>query len=148
MEITINDNHYRIGRMNAITQFNVLRRLTPCLTCLTSLASNDIKLEFDENNNATNINGDLNAVLAPLGSAIAALGDEDVAYIFNACLEIAERKQTGGTWAPVRKNGVTMFDGLSLPTLLQLTYHVLRQDMADFFKELPSLSALRNMAKL
>lgn len=146
-EFKVGDNLYRSGSLNALTQFHCMRKLTPCLGKLVAIAGADVELVTDEQGNIIDIKGDLDAVISPFTSALSAMADEDVNYVFNACLEVTERKQKGGAWSPLRVKGVTMFDGLSLPALLQIAYHVLKEDITTFFKDLPSFSGVQSFLK-
>lgn len=144
MEFTIGENVYRAGKLDAFKQLHIVRRLTPCLGGLASLAGSKAKLKYDENGKVVDVDGDMAEVMEPLISAVTSLKDEDVEYILNACLEAAERKQTGGKWSPVRSNGVTMFGGIALPSMLAIAYHVIRENLTDFFKDLPLASGRRD----
>jgi hypothetical protein len=90
---------------------------------------------------------DRTAILAGIGDVATALRDEDLDYVLNACLDVTERKQSGGKWAPLRANGAVMFDGLTLPVLLQVAFHVIRRNLGDFSGALPSLSVLEDRLK-
>lgn len=147
MEFTINNTVYRAGRLDAFKQAHIVRRLVPCLGGLASLADNEVKLTYDADGKVTGVDGDISEILRPLTNAITSLQDGDVEYIFNACLEVTERKQAGGKWAPLRAGGVTMFDGLSLPVLLQIAYYAFRENLTDFLEGLPSLSSLEGFMK-
>jgi len=150
MEFTIGKDVYRAGKLDAFKQLHIARRLTPCIGPLVQLAAIDpekFKVEKDAAGTVTKIDGDFNQVVGPLANAITALSDEDVEYVLNACLEVTERKQSGGKWAPLRVNDVTMFDGLTLPAMLQIAYHVILENIADFFSGLPSLSGLEGFLK-
>ena len=146
-EFKIGKDVYRAGMMSAMTQFHVMRRLTPCLAKMAGLAGGGVKLKYGEDGKVEDIDGDLDTVLTPLANALTAMSDEDVEYVFNACLEVAERKQAGGSWAALRVKGVDMFDRLTLPVLLQVAYHVVRENLTDFFGELPSLSGMEGFLK-
>lgn len=147
-EFKIGNDLYRAGSLNAIKQFHCMRKLSPCLGKLTNIAGADVELVTDDEGNIIDFKGDIDGVISPFTSALAAMSDEDAEYIFNCCLEVTERKQQGGAWAPLRVKDVTMFDGLSLPALLQIAYHVLKEDITAFFKDLPSLSGLRSFLKV
>ncbi|MCL1939535.1 MAG: hypothetical protein FWG04_02605 [Desulfovibrionaceae bacterium] len=150
MEFTIANTVYRAGKLDAFKQLHIVRRLTPCIGPLVSLAAIDsekFKVEKDAAGKIIKIDGDFNQVADPLVKAITALSDEDVEYVLNVCLEVTERKQSGGKWAPLRVNGVTMFDGLALPAMLQIAYHVILENLTDFFSGLPSLSGLEGFMK-
>jgi len=150
MEFTIGKDVYRAGKLDAFKQLHIVRRLTPCIGPLVQLAAIEpekFKVEKDTEGNVSKINGDFSQVSGPLVGAITALSDEDVEYVLNACLEAAERKQSGGKWASLRVNGVTMFDALTLPAMLQIAYYVILENLEDFFSGLPSLSGLEGFMK-
>jgi hypothetical protein len=147
MEFTIKGNVYRTGKLDAFTQLHIVRRLTPCIGKLAALAGGSVKLKYGDDGKVVDIDGDPDAVLTPLANAITAMSDEDVEYVFNACIEVTERKQAGGAWAALRVKGTTMFDGLTLPVLMQIAYYVVRENLTDFFGELPSLSGPEGFLK-
>ena len=142
MEFTVRGQLYRTGRLNAFKQLFISKRIVPAVGKLAGLTKGAVKLGKDADGNPQ-LDGDLEDVLTPLVDAIASLKDEDVEYILNACLEAAERKQSGGAWARVRVNGTTMFDDLNLPALLKISYHVIWENLQDFFSDLPSISGLK-----
>ncbi|MDD3310951.1 phage tail assembly chaperone [Pseudodesulfovibrio sp.] len=122
MDLTINGNAYRAGRMDARRQFHVVRRLAPIISGLTDLKS---------------LMGDPMAALGPLADAIAEMKDADADYILDACLAVVERKQPAGGWAKVMVNGGLMFQDLDMAAMLRLTWAVLQEDMQGFFDALP-----------
>ena len=147
MEFTIGTTVYRAGKLDAFRQLHIVRRLAPCAGKLAALAGGGVKLKYDANGKATDFDGDIAQALAPLSDAIAALKDEDVEYILNACLEATERKQAGGRWVPLRAGGTTMFDDLSLPVMIQIAYHTIKENLTDFFAGPPSLSGLEGFMR-
>lgn len=146
MEFTIGSVVYQTRKLDAFKQLHIVRRLTPCLGALASLADNKARLTHDADGKVTGVDGDIGEVMRPLADAITSLKDEDVEYILNACLEAVERRQGSG-WAKMRVNGVTMFEGLTLPAMLAIAYHVIRDNLTDFFGDLPSLSGLEGFLK-
>lgn len=147
MDFTIHKTVYRSGKLDAFTQLHIVRRLTPCIGKLAGLVGSGVKVMFDAEGNITGVDGDMDAVIMPLAAAITTLADEDVEYILNACLAVTERKQPGGAWARLRVGDTTMFDGMTLPVLIQIAYYVIMENLEDFFGELPSLSGLSGLLK-
>jgi len=128
-ELTIAGVAYRTGKLSAFQQMHIVRRITPCLGRLADAAGRE-------------------PLMSDIVAAIEPLKDEDVEYICNACLSVTERRQTGGGWAPLRVKEQTMYD-LSLPVMLQIAWAVIRENLSDFFSELPSGFSLEEMtAKL
>ena len=121
MQVTVKAIDYKIGKMNAMKQFHVMRRLTPLLGEMASVQeSQGAKLE---------------ELLPVVAKAFSSLSDEDSEYIFNQCLNVLERQEAGGSWHKVRHAGATMYT-LSLMELMQLSYEVLQYNFKDFFTEL------------
>ncbi|KAF5035737.1 hypothetical protein DSECCO2_582450 [anaerobic digester metagenome] len=135
MEFAIKDVRYRASVMDAFTQLHVVRRLAPVLGTMAPLVGKDAERDQD-------------VLLKGLADCVAGLKDEDVEYILNACLDAAERRNQGGGWAPVRKDGATMFP-VGAAALLLIAFHVIRHNLSGFFADLPSLSGLEGlMSKL
>lgn len=126
-EIKVLGKDYKVGKLSAFQQMYILKRAAPVLGRLQSAFSGmDAEAEGAD-------------VLGPLGEVVGALPDESLDYIVNTCLDVADVKQPGGGWAPMRKNGALMFPDIDLLTLLSLTAHVLADNLAGFFDALPSI---------
>lgn len=129
---TIQCRTFTAGRLNAFTQFHIVRRLAPLTGRLAGLASA-----------LPNDGGDLSAedaerVLEPLGLALRDIPDADADYILNACLDVTEIQRSDGGWDKVRKNGVLMHE-LDLTTLIGVAFHVVKENLGGFFDAMPSL---------
>ncbi|GBU18024.1 MULTISPECIES: phage tail assembly chaperone [Methylobacterium] len=118
-EFEVDGQTYRSGRMNARTQFHVLRRMAPILGPLQSLAANQ---------------GGANA-LPVFADAIGGLSDEATDYILDHCLAVVERKQ-GEAWARIKPPnvGALMFQDIDLMAMLQIAAHVLRDNYSELFQ--------------
>lgn len=126
-EVEILGKQYKVGKLSAFQQMYILKRAAPVLGALQSAFSGvDAEAEGTD-------------VLGPLGEVVGALPDESLEYVVNTCLDVADVRQAGGGWAPMRKNGALMFPDIDLLTLLSLTAHVLSENLAGFFNALPSI---------
>lgn len=144
-------NSYKIGRMNALDQFHVMRRLH-------SLAAAAGR-SFDEIQRAGGASaledavkerkpsGKILDILAPILRAVGEMRQEDVDYVFEKCLSVVERQTPGGAaWAPVWGRGGMMFNDIGMPGMIVLVWHVLVENLGDFFSDLLSgLTALGMM---
>lgn len=123
-EITIASNKYRIGKINALQQFHVARRLAPVLAAMgVSLhqLSSGAKVSMD----------DFMPILGPVTEILSRMSDEDSNYIIFSALAVTERQQ-GDKWAPV-VNGVSlMFQDLDLPAMMRLVVEVLKENLGGF----------------
>ena len=126
MEIRLGEHTYRIGRLNAFKQLDVVHRLLPCMDKLAGF----IGAQPDEKNTAR------------MADVLAALSDEGFEFITTTCLEVVERKRPDGEWAPVSVNGAAGL-GLGLASTFQLTWQVIMENLSDFLH----WRALRNSAE-
>lgn len=125
-KVDILGQSYEIGKMPAMKQMLILKRIAPVVGPLQTIAAN-----FDEKAPE----GALQAV----GDAVAALPDESVEFVTKACLDVCHKKQAGGGLAPISKDGALMYPDLDLLTILSLCAHALIYNFKDFFHSLPSL---------
>lgn len=123
-EITIAKQTYRIGKMNALQQFHVARRLAPILATmglsLRQLADGS-KMSID----------DFLPVLGPVTEILARMSDEDSNYVIFSALAVSERKQ-GDKFAPVVVSANLMFQDLDLPAMMRLVVEVLNENLGGF----------------
>lgn len=118
-DIEVNGNVYRIGRMDARKQFHVSRRLAPLLAGIGGAISGK--------------KADVTATFQPIAEALAQMSDEDTDYILDNCLAVVSRQQ-GNQFAPVMaRGGNMMFEDIDLPTMMQLTISVIRENLGGFF---------------
>jgi len=124
-EFTINGHTYKIGKLNALTQFHVARRIAPVVSGL------GIFIEVAK--------ADPLAAIGPVAEAIGKMTDADSEYVIYTCLGAVQRKQPGVNlgWGPVTSSGGLMYDDIDLPVMLQLVFHVLQVNLAGFLNALP-----------
>lgn len=126
--IEIGGNTYKIGKLNAIQQFHITRRLAPSLWALA------------EASGSAPSNSDPILALKPVAQAVSQLSDEDSEYVLHTCLGVVMRDQKG-QWARVwAKGGGLMFDDIDLQVMMQLTFAVIRENLGNFFSALPAQS--------
>lgn len=133
-EVEIKGQLYRTGKLSAMRQMLILKRLTIILGVIQPLMG-----KFDENKPENS--------LAGIGEAISSLPDESVEFIVFSCLDACSRKEEGGSWAPVARNGQIMFDSLDLLAILALTGHTLADNLKSFFQGLPSIVQVGGLLK-
>jgi hypothetical protein len=130
-EITLGENTYRIGQLNAIAQFHLSRKLAPLLVAASpaALAMSGSQV----------LPADLEALLAPAVDKIAELDDDTAEAVLAATLGVVSRQQGNG-WANVwdQNAGVLMFSDIGLETLLRLVYAVIADNLGPFINGLVS----------
>ncbi|WFC66428.1 hypothetical protein EUC41_08930 [Achromobacter denitrificans] len=127
MEITLKGQNYRSGRLSAMQQFHVARRVAPALTGLVAAlgGSAPSKEDFAKS-------------LAPLADAVAQMADADAEYVLGTCLGVVSRQTEPNTWAPVWRAGQLTFDDIDLGTMLQLAAKVIQDNLGNIFGALPA----------
>lgn len=127
ISIELSGNNYRAGKLDAMRQFHLSRRLAPIIPPLIPVF---IKLK------AGGLEQDMlgfASVLGPFADGLAAMSDEDSEYIVGTCLSVVQR-QNGKAWANVWdvQGKVCMFDDLELPDMIQLTLRVIQENLGPF----------------
>lgn len=125
MEFELGGQSYRADRIDAITQFHIVRRLAPIMGKVAPLIKSG--------------DGDSMGVLEPLADAIRSLSDEDSNYVIFGLLKSVKKKDVNGFgWSPVSDGSVLMDSYMSMPTMLQLAFHAFKANFSDFLAGLPS----------
>lgn len=121
-EIEIDGQSYMLGQLDAMKQFHVTRRIAPVLAKLREGGDHDI--------------------MSVLIMAIGELSDVDSEYVVQTCLAGCRRKQAGDAgWAMIYRHGQLLFQDITMPAMLRLTWATLQANLADFFTGLRSGSA-------
>lgn len=141
---TVRDNAYRIGKMSAIQQFHVTRRLGAVSGALGEGLSRLVKSGGAARLLESGGDGAM-TVIEPLLTAIGRMTDEDSNYVINTCLAHVTRRVGETAWSPVQSSpGNMMFPDVDMFVMLVLVWHVLEFNLQGFFSAL--LSALPDPA--
>ena len=137
--IPIGGHDYTIGRLNALDQLHVSRKIAPIIPnimpILTEVAKGDLEkviasIETDENAELAGLEP-LAKALEPLMEAIAKIPEEDVNYVIYKCLSVVKRNGS-----VVCRGESIMFDDLDMNHLLPLTVAVIRTNLGNFIQGL------------
>ena len=123
-EFKVGEHTYQSGRLSAMQQFHVARRLAPMLQGI--------------GQGLRTVEADPVAMFGPIAEALSSMSDVDAEYIVNLCLDACTRQQTGG-WAKVRSQGGIMFPDIQMPQMLQICWHVLQDNLGNFIDALPEM---------
>ncbi|EPK2563873.1 phage tail assembly chaperone [Acinetobacter baumannii] len=140
----IGNYDYEIGRLNAIDQFHVSRKIAPIIPTimpiLTELAKGELqktieKLESAEENDVSGLAEanleSLGSALQPLMDTFAKMPEDDVDYVIKKCLTVVSRNG-----AKVVVRDAIMFDDLGMEHILPLTIAVIRTNLGNFIQGL------------
>lgn len=138
MSVTVSGVNYKIGKLDAMRQFHVMRRLSGVASALGDtvgvvMRSGGVKALLEGKG------PDPVKVIEPLTRAISAMSDADSEYVIMNCLSVIQRQVAGDTgWAPLISSGQLMYQDLDLPAMLQLVWRVLEGNLSNFFSALPT----------
>ena len=121
---------YSIGRMDALTQFHVARRLAPVVATLGKSIAELTTAEGQQSQEAW-----ITEVFGPVMDIVAKMGDDESNYIIHTCLNVVSRKQEGGKFAPVQRNKQMMFNDIEMPVMFRLVVEVIKENLGGFFVE-------------
>ncbi|HEJ2444113.1 phage tail assembly chaperone [Burkholderia multivorans] len=143
-EIELNGTRYAIGKLSAMQQFHVSRRIAPIIPPMIP-----VLLQFydemdktavtpaDEKQDVLTLVNSIAPVLQPFADALAGLKDEDAEYVFGTCLSVVERWQGAGwakVWNAVHKT--SMFDDIGIDVMLPLVVRVVVANLGSFISGL------------
>ncbi len=125
MDHIISGQTYRVGKIDARTQFHIVRRLAPIFGELAPALRGGA--------------GDPLTTLPAITAAFAKLSDEDMDYCLFGLLRVVVRQQPNGLgWGPVSTGTILAYDDITLPIMLQIAWASLSENLSSFFAALPS----------
>lgn len=125
MEFELEGKVYKTGKLDARTQFHIVRRLAPVIGEIAPFAQGKVGVE----------------ALPILANAISKLTDADADYVIFGLLKVVVRKQDQGLgWGPVSTDDQLMYDDITMPLMLKLAWKAFGFNMSGFFSALPSAS--------
>lgn len=142
-EITVNDQVYSIGRLDAFKQFHVARRLAPVMSTMAgsfqALLEADNKLSVatapdsgEQPEAKTPDMAALATVMQAIAEVVAKMPEEDVNYVLHACLGVAKRRD-GERWARVMNGSQLMYQDIDMAVMMRITMATVKENLSDFF---------------
>ena len=133
-EIEIGGNAYQIGRIDAMRQLHVSRRVVPVLIAAGISIADVVKSGAGTEGDAW-----LMRVADKALDVVAKMSNEDVEYVVQTSLSVAKRRPVGGDgpWALVMNGKQFQFQDMDMRTMVQVTLAVLRENMGGFFPQAP-----------
>lgn len=146
METQVQDDKFKdyvFNKINAFSQFHIVRRLAPIIGELIAALSASVDLKSGKDLKAEDLNFDSIAKnLSPVMEALAKIPDSDVEYCIKELLRGVQRRQIGGALANVMTpNGAQfMFQDIEadLTLMLGLAGKSLMTNLGGFINALPS----------
>ncbi|KVN17917.1 MULTISPECIES: phage tail assembly chaperone [unclassified Burkholderia] len=139
-EIELNGARYAIGKLSAMQQFHVSRRIAPIIPPMIPVLLQFYEemdktegVSADEKQGVLALVNSIAPVLQPFADALANLKDEDAEYVFGTCLSVVERWQGPG-WAKVWNTAhkTSMFDDIGIDVMLPLVVRAVVANLGPF----------------
>ena len=144
MQITISGKNYTIGRLNALDQLHVSRKIAPIIPSLIPIISEVAKgglskviesMELGDDVELENIDlkelDGLSSALSPLMDVIAGMSEADTNLVIHKCLSVVIRDG-----AVLCRGESIMFDDLDMMQILPLVVAVIRENLGNFIQDL------------
>ncbi|MDN5621587.1 MAG: hypothetical protein L0G96_00520 [Acinetobacter sp.] len=144
MQITISGKNYTIGRLNALDQLHVSRKIAPIIPSLIPIISEVAKgglskviesMELGDDVELENIDlkelDGLSSALSPLMDVIAGMSEADTNLVIHKCLSVVIRDG-----AVLCRGESIMFDDLDMMQILPLVVAVIRKNLGNFIQDL------------
>ena len=144
MQITISGKNYTIGRLNALDQLHVSRKIAPIIPSLIPIISEVAKgglskviesMELGDDVELENIDlkelDGLSGALSPLMEVIAGMSEADTNLVIHKCLSVVIRDG-----AVLCRGESIMFDDLDMMQILPLVVAVIRKNLGNFIQDL------------
>lgn len=143
MEFDIQGHTYKVSKLDAMSQFHIVRRLLPVLGELVPA----VKMEGETPELS------MDAIPA-IGTAISKISDDDSNYVLYGLLAgVSLQEPNGLGWSKVLSGNTLMYSHISesLSIMLQLAFKSLMHNFTGFFDVLPSdlkekVQALKNQS--
>ncbi len=131
-QVTIEEHEYLIGRLDAVEQLHVSRKIIPMIGA--------IQKHFREGGGSSGVE-----IFVAMGDVFAGMKQEDVDYVLRLCLKGCRRKVGDKQWASVLMDDpsrirLTHELDTDMPELMQLVFSVMSENLGNFFGGPPSIS--------
>ena len=126
-------NEYRIGKLDAMRQLHVSRRIAPIIPTLVP-----VFLKIAQQGDVMKDLAGVAELCEPFAEALAEMSDEHSEYIFATCLSVVKRQTSPTNFAPVWSASAKacMFDDIDLGDMIQLVLAVIQDSLGPFIRGL------------
>jgi hypothetical protein len=133
MDIAVDGRNYQIGKLDALKQFHIARKLAPALA---SIGVTVAELEKVGQGMVGGAAESFLAALGPVSEVLAKMSEEDTNYVLFTCLGVVSMDQGEGRFAPISRNNLLMFEDIDMLLMLKLTGEVVKFNLEGFFQGL------------
>lgn len=128
-DLEINEKTYRVGKLSALKQFHVSRKIAPLLPPLVSLWVDALKAEKPLQDSLAEVA----ALATPVLEILSTLPDEQLEYVIGECMAVVTRRDANAAF-PVWSAAVRapMYEDIDMAVMLQLTARVIADSLGPF----------------
>lgn len=126
MELILNEQKYRVGKLNALQQFHITRRLMPALAAV-GLSFQALK-EASQGKDG----GGIMEAVEKASEVLAKMTDDDANYVIFTCLGAVTRL-SGAGYAKISQGQALAFEDIDMMIMIRLVVEVVRQNLQGFF---------------
>lgn len=141
-DFTIGGAEYKLSKINALKQFQIVRRMAPLLgellPAIKDVAKSQKKIDAMTEGDKMD---EFAKLAAPLMLGLGKLSDKDSEMVLFSLLSSVEIKQDKGNWARLANESGLMFDTLELPVMLNAAGRAFMFNLGGF------LDALQHSSK-
>lgn len=129
MKLTVNNKVYKIGKLDALQQFHISRRLLPVLATL------GVTLDMLKDAAGTEMTSmaQFLPAMEPISKVLAAMSDEDSEYVLFTCLSAVTREEGEGRFAAVSTGARLQFQDIDMVAMIRLAVEVVKENLLGFF---------------
>ena len=135
MELELAGQRYRSSKLNAIEQFNVVRRIAPVLSGLGESFDIIPTPNGQDEANPQQTEANVWSALAPVADALSNMPDDHVSYVLKLCLGKCQRlDEHTQTWARITTpSGEIIYQDIDVSVMMQLVVSIIQENLGSFF---------------
>lgn len=137
-DFEIGGKKFKLNKIDAFSQFHIVRRVGPILSELLPAMKDAAKL--GDKTDGLSLDEKLDSIgkfVEPIMSGLSKLSNADADYVLFGLLSSVEIQQAAGNWARVATKEMLMMQNLELPVLLNLAGRAFMFNHSGFFAALP-----------
>lgn len=129
----VNGKKFKVGKINALKQYHIVRRLGPILSDIIPLAK-QFKREAGKEKTEDQMLADIAALAQPIMAGLSKLSDADAELVLmGLCSAVEIYQEQFSSWAHISNGSQFMIQNLELPELIQCAGRAFAFNLSGFF---------------
>lgn len=118
--LEVANKEYEVGKLSALDQFHVLRRLMPTIAAVGVTAAQLKSFNWME-------------MLGPISDALSKMTDDEANYLIFKCLSVVRRRDGEMLARVTTPDGQLMYQDMDMMTMIRLVVEVVKFNHSGFF---------------